>query len=105
MKCLEWGKHIHWHIICRLLNLNFELYLHLVQYKYFQNGKETESEEPSQEMKMLTEMFPSACSLEITHCLCLSNGDMEKAAQLILHRLETGDCIKSSPRQVFTIHF
>ena len=31
-----------------------------------------------------------ACALEVSHCLTLMSGDMEKAAQLILHRQESG---------------
>ena len=38
-------------------------------------------------------MFPAACVIEVTHCLCVVNGDMEKAAQLILHRQENGESI------------
>ena len=38
-------------------------------------------------------MFPAACVIEVTHCLCVVNGDMEKAAQLVLHRQENGESI------------
>ena len=54
-------------------------------------------------MKLLLEMFPAACSVEVSHCLSLSDGNVEKAAQLILHRQETGHTINSSlPKSVST---
>lgn len=48
------------------------------------------------EMEALLEMFPSACQMEVTHCLGLAGWDTEKAAQLIIHREEVGDSIQSS---------
>ena len=36
------------------------------------------------------EAFPGACALEVSHCMTLMSGDMEGAAQLILHRQESG---------------
>nr|CAG4645686.1 EOG090X0A55 [Lynceus sp. MCZ IZ 141354] len=45
------------------------------------------------DVQMLLEMFPSICHLEVSHCLCVANGCVDQAAQLILHRLESGDCI------------
>lgn len=47
-------------------------------------------------MEFLLEMFPSACQMEVTHCLGLAGWDTEKAAQLIIHREEVGDSIRSS---------
>ena len=38
-------------------------------------------------------MFPKACTMEVTHCLSLSNGNLDEAAQLIIHREEKGDSI------------
>lgn len=35
-----------------------------------------------------------ACALEVGHCLTLMAGDMEGAAQLILHRAETGQSLQ-----------
>jgi len=43
--------------------------------------------------KQLMEAFPGACALEVSHCLTLMSGDMEKAAQLILHRQESGQSV------------
>ncbi len=42
----------------------------------------------------LLEMFPYACSLEATHCLRLSAGDVEAAAQLVMHRHEAGQSLR-----------
>lgn len=58
------------------------------------------SEECDKMVESLLEMFPTLCTMEITHCLSLSNGDPEEAVQLILHRQETGDSIKPSPTKV-----
>ena len=55
----------------------------------------TEDEGEDAQVKMLLEMFPTACTLEITHCLALSNGNADQAAQLIMHRQEIGDTIMS----------
>jgi len=46
----------------------------------------------------LSEMFPTACTLELEHCLCLAGRDIEQAAHLVLHRQETGDAIKPQPK-------
>ena len=40
------------------------------------------------------EMFPSVCALEVSHCLNLMSGDVEKAAQLIMHRQESGQSLQ-----------
>ncbi|XP_062594941.1 CUE domain-containing protein 2-B-like [Saccostrea cucullata] len=50
-------------------------------------------EEPDEDVKMLLEMFPNSCTLEITHCLGVAKGDLESAAQLVLEREETGTSI------------
>ncbi|CAG2256369.1 unnamed protein product [Mytilus edulis] len=55
-----------------------------------------DTEDDPELVTMLLEMFPTACSLEISHCLALSNGDPDSAAQLIIHRQEIGDTIVSS---------
>lgn len=55
----------------------------------------TEDEDGDAQVKMLLEMFPTVCTLEITHCLALSNGNADQAAQLIIHRQEIGDTIVS----------
>ena len=41
-------------------------------------------------VRMLLEMFPAACTQEVSHCLDRSQGDIEEAAQLILDRQENG---------------
>lgn len=53
------------------------------------------TEDEDAHVKMLLEMFPTACTLEITHCIALSNGNADQAAQLIIHRQEIGDTIVS----------
>ncbi|KAK3763322.1 hypothetical protein RRG08_021145 [Elysia crispata] len=52
--------------------------------------EETDSPEAEPQICALLEMFPSACSVEARHCLRLSGGDMDQAAQLILDRQESG---------------
>lgn len=52
--------------------------------------------EPDEDVKMLLEMFPNSCTLEITHCLGLVKGDLESAVQLVLEREEAGTSIKRS---------
>ncbi|KAJ8314596.1 hypothetical protein KUTeg_006746 [Tegillarca granosa] len=61
------------------------------------NNDSGNSEECDKIVESLLEMFPTLCTMEIAHCLSLSNGDPEEAVQLILHRQETGDSIKPSP--------
>ena len=48
----------------------------------------------------LLEMFPGCCRLEAVHCLAITRGDPEQAAQLILCRQEQGEDIKLSQAQV-----
>lgn len=57
-------------------------------------------EEFNQTVSSLVEMFPYACGLEVTHCLSLSGGDVERAAQLIIHRHEQGQAIKPADRKI-----
>ena len=45
-------------------------------------------------VNQLMEMFPSACALEVGHCLTLMSGNVESAAQLIMHRQESGQSLK-----------
>ena len=45
-------------------------------------------------MDHLMEMFPSVCTIEVSHCLTLMGGDIEKAAQLIMHRQESGQSLQ-----------
>ena len=44
-------------------------------------------------MRLLADMFPDACRLELHHCLSLAAGSLEEAAQLLLARQESGDAI------------
>lgn len=44
-----------------------------------------------EEILMLTEVFPEACSLEIQNCLMVANGDVESAVQLMLVKKENID--------------
>ena len=51
-------------------------------------------------MATLLEMFPNCCKVEAVHCLTIMAGDMERAAQMLLTRAETGEDIKLSQAQV-----
>jgi len=48
----------------------------------------------------LLEMFPSCSKVEAVHCLTIKGGDMERAAQMILTRMETGEDIKLSQAEL-----
>ena len=48
----------------------------------------------------LLEMFPSCSKVEAVHCLTIKGGDMERAAQMILTRMEMGEDIKLSQAEV-----
>jgi len=48
----------------------------------------------------LLEMFPNCCKVEAVHCLTIMAGDMERAAQMLLTRAETGEDIKLSQAQL-----
>jgi hypothetical protein len=45
---------------------------------------------------LLQEMFPGACSIEVQHCLTIAEGDVARAAQLVLHRQEAGQSLSSN---------
>lgn len=49
-------------------------------------------------VKTLLEMFPGACTMEARHCLQLSAGNMDRAAQLIMDRQETGQAISGKSK-------
>lgn len=53
------------------------------------------------DVRLLLEMFPSISLVEATHCLSLSNGSVDEAVQLVLHRQEIGESI-SNP-EVFNL--
>ncbi|XP_059169856.1 CUE domain-containing protein 2-like isoform X2 [Physella acuta] len=55
--------------------------------------------EDEEHVKILQEMFPSACTMEARHCLQLSAGDMDRAAQLIMDRQETGQAITGKTKK------
>lgn len=51
-------------------------------------------------LKQLLEMFPYSCDLEVSHCLNLMAGDVERTAQLIIHRHENGQELKPTDKKV-----
>eukprot|EP00093_Oithona_nana_P003122 03122.XXX_37477_38621_1 [CDS] Oithona nana genome sequencing. len=57
-------------------------------------------EQSDEQVDQLMEMFPSVCTSEISHCLNLMSGDIEKAAQLIIHRQESGQCLQQKQDRV-----
>jgi len=57
-------------------------------------------EQSDEQVDQLMEMFPSVCTSEISHCLNLMSGDIEKAAQLIIHRQESGQCLQQKHDRV-----
>ena len=69
---------------------------------------ESSDQDPDQDLEQsdheqvdqLMEMFPSVCTSEISHCLTLMSGDIEKAAQLIIHRQESGQCLQQKHDRV-----
>ena len=48
------------------------------------------------QVSLLQEMFPGASPAEVRHCLAVAEGDIAKAAQLVLHRQEAGQSITSN---------
>lgn len=48
------------------------------------------------QVHLLQEMFPGACSIEVRHCLTIAEGDVARAAQLVLHRQEVGQSLSSN---------
>ncbi|XP_064594974.1 CUE domain-containing protein 2-like [Liolophura sinensis] len=58
-----------------------------------------QDEAPDPKIEILLEMFPNSCALEVTHCLVMSSGDTDSAAQLILHRQQNGDAITEGSPQ------
>ncbi len=56
-----------------------------------------------QTVQSLMEMFPYSCALEVTHCLHLMSGDVERTAQLIMHRHENGQDLKPTDRKVIEL--
>uniref|UniRef100_T1JF40 CUE domain-containing protein n=1 Tax=Strigamia maritima TaxID=126957 RepID=T1JF40_STRMM len=58
----------------------------------FDTSSEKDDEDDLQ-IHLLQEMFPTACTAEVRHCLSIADGSTEKAAQLVLHRQETGQSL------------
>ena len=56
-------------------------------------------------IKHLLEMFPYACTLEVSHCLQFMAGDVERAAELIMNRYETGQSLKPKDKKVIKYIF
>jgi len=56
------------------------------------------------QLQLLLEMFPTVCNLEVRHCLAIAGGDVEQAAQLVLHRQDAGESLTASSVQVNMIH-
>ena len=44
-------------------------------------------------MRVLVEMFPGTLRRELEHCLAVSEGNVEQAAQVVLFRQEAGTAI------------
>ena len=59
--------------------------------------------EKNEDVRLLLEMFPSISISEATHCLSLSNGSVDEAVQLVLHRQEIGQTILSGPEVSFLV--
>lgn len=51
-------------------------------------------------LETLLEMFPSSCQVEALHCLTTMGGDLERAAQLMINRMEMGQDIKPNHSQM-----
>lgn len=49
-----------------------------------------------EQIHVLQEMFPGLCEMEVRHCLTIAGGDIATAAQLVLHRQETGQALNQS---------
>ncbi|XP_043268018.1 CUE domain-containing protein 2 [Venturia canescens] len=60
--------------------------------EYFPEQQETSWPQ----VALLQEMFPGASPAEVRHCLAVAEGDIAKAAQLVLHRQEAGQSITSN---------
>ena len=52
-----------------------------------------ETVDKNEEVRLLLEMFPDISPAEAVHCLSLSNGSVDEAVQLVLHRQEIGESI------------
>ncbi|XP_075988788.1 CUE domain-containing protein 2 [Anticarsia gemmatalis] len=53
----------------------------------------SESDEHAELCRLLHEMFPNSCVMEIKHCVSIAHGDVERAAATLLHRREQGQAL------------
>nr|CAG4648780.1 EOG090X0A55 [Polyphemus pediculus] len=58
----------------------------------------------SEDTRLLIEMFPFISLTEATHCLSLSNGSVDEAVQLVLHRQEIGQTFSNSENSCLLQH-
>ncbi|XP_066998956.1 CUE domain-containing protein 2-A [Anabrus simplex] len=59
-------------------------------------SKQEDSSYWAAQVHLLQEMFPGSCSIEVHHCLAIAEGDVGRAAQLVLHRQEAGQSLTSN---------
>ncbi|KDR20147.1 CUE domain-containing protein 2 [Zootermopsis nevadensis] len=59
--------------------------------EYFSNQED--SAYVATQVHLLQEMFPGVCIIEVRHCLAIAEGDVARAAQLVLHRQEAGQSL------------
>lgn len=62
-------------------------------------SSESSGDDLDEQLQQLIEMFPDTVRLELEHCLHSSQGDMEQAVQLVLHRQETETAITEDRRR------
>ncbi|KAJ0182932.1 hypothetical protein K1T71_000908 [Dendrolimus kikuchii] len=53
-------------------------------------------DEHAAECRVLHEMFPNTCAMEIKHCVSIAHGDVERAAATLLHRREQGQALSQA---------
>ncbi|KAL4233734.1 CUE domain-containing protein 2 [Mactra antiquata] len=62
------------------------------------SNSESSIDDQDESLQQLIEMFPDTLQLELEHCIHNSNGDIEQAVQLVLHRQESGETIVEDTR-------
>ncbi|XP_041970318.1 CUE domain-containing protein 2 [Aricia agestis] len=55
-----------------------------------------ETDEYAEQCRILHEMFPNTCAMEIKHCVSIAGGDAERAAATLLHRREQGQALSAA---------
>ncbi|XP_060808987.1 CUE domain-containing protein 2-A isoform X2 [Amyelois transitella] len=55
-----------------------------------------ECDELATQCRVLHEMFPNTCAMEIKHCVSIAHGDVERAAATLLHRREQGQSLSAA---------